>query len=72
MLELVFGEHAVLLVVLLVDLLFDSWPSELVLGLGFLLEVTTLTILDVLESLSEAILDGKDLSSSLVQEVINF
>lgn len=61
-----------LLSVLLVDFSLDLWLSELVLGLGLLLLEVALSILDVLESLSEATLDGKDLSGGLVQEVVNF
>lgn len=72
LLELIFREDTVLLGVLVVDLSLDLRLSELVLGLGFLLGIsTTLSMLDVLESLSETILDRKDLSGSLVQKVIN-
>jgi len=75
LLELIFGEYAVLLgaIVLIVGL---SWNSglvsvlSLVFGVGLLLKVT-LSTLDVLESLLESLFDGQDLSGSLIQEVVN-
>lgn len=72
LLELVFGEDAVLLGVLVIGL---SWNfclgSVLVLGLGLLLWFS-LSTLNVLESLSESVFDGQDLSGGFIQEVINF
>jgi len=57
LLELIFGENAVL-VVLIVGLSWNSClVSLLVLGIGLLLEVTS-SVLNVLESLSESTLDG--------------
>jgi len=71
LLELIFGENAVL-VVLIVSLSRNSClVSLLVLGIGLLLEIT-LSVLNVLKSFSESILNGKDLSGGLIQEVINF
>jgi len=71
LLELIFGEHTVL-VVLIVGLSWDSCLVSLfVLGIGLLLEIT-LSVLNVLKSFSESILNGKDLSGGLIQEVINF
>jgi len=74
LLELIFGEYAVLLSVVLIISL--SWNSglvsilSLVFGVWFLLEVT-LSTLDVLESFLESLFDGKDLGGCLIQEVVN-
>jgi len=74
LLELIFGEYAVLLSVVLIIAL--SWNSglvsilSLVFGVWFLLEVT-LSTLDVLESFLESLFDGKDLGGCLIQEVVN-
>jgi len=74
LLELIFGEYAVLLSVVLIIAL--SWNSglvsilSLVFGVRFLLEVT-LSTLDVLESFLESLFDGKDLGGCLIQEVVN-
>ena len=64
------GEDTVLVVSLVVGSSRSSRLSLLWLGLSSALEVT-LSTLDVLESLSETILDGHDLCRGLVEEVVD-
>lgn len=64
------GEDTVLVVAVLVGLSRSSWLSLLLLGLGLAL-VVALATLDVLESLSETVLDGHDLCRGLVEEVVD-
>lgn len=65
------GKDAVLVVTVLIGLSGTLGLSLLLSGLLSFLSHVRLSVLDVLESLSESILDGHDLSSSLKKEVVN-
>lgn len=64
------GEDTVLVVSLIVGFSWSSWLSLLWFGLRSSLELP-FPVLDVLESLSESVLDGHDLCRSLVKEIVD-
>lgn len=64
------GEDTVLVVSIVVGLSGTSGFSRLLLRLLSLLSHVSLSVLDVLKSLSESILDGHDLSCSLKEEIV--